>query len=145
MHSSHPLAVVGLLALSSCATVPATPAPRPSAPATDAQPAVPGRVYDIGEVTVKPELINRATVARALEQNYPPLLRDAGAAGTVHVRMIIGADGRTSSILVTRSTDPSFNAAAMAVMRVMRFNPAKVDGVAVPIRAELPVTFSPSR
>lgn len=144
MHSSHALAVVGLLALSSCATVPAAPTPQPSAPGTGAQTAEPGRVYDVTEVTAKPELINRATVARALEENYPAGLRDAGARGTVSVRMLIGIDGRTSSHVVTRSAEPGFNAAALAVMRVMRFSPGRVGGVPVPVRVELPVTFGPS-
>ena len=100
-------------------------------------------MYDISEVSVRPQLINRATVARALEKNYPVLLRDAGAEGTVHVRMIIGIDGEISSIVVTRTTNAGFNLAAMAVMRVMRFSPGTVGGVAVPVRAEIPVTFRP--
>jgi TonB family protein len=65
------------------------------------------------------------------------------AEGAVHVGMIIGIDGETSSFSVTRTTNSQFNAAAMAVMRVMRFSPGTVGGVAVPVRVELPVTFRP--
>ena len=116
-----------------------TPAPAPPAVAAE-----PGRVYEFSEVSVKPQLINRATVARALEQNYSGALRDAGAKGTVHLRSVVGTDGQTSSIVVTRTTNSQFNAPAIAVMRVMRFSPATVGGVAVPVRIDLPVTFGPT-
>ncbi len=128
-----------VLLLAGCAS---TPAPRPSA-AAGALPSDSGRVYDISQVTVKPQLANRAAVGRALEQNYSGALRDEGAEGTVHFRVLIGVDGVPKSIDVTRTTNSAFNAPGLAVIRAMRFTPAQVDGVVVPVRVELPVRFSP--
>jgi TonB family protein len=82
----------------------------------------------VDEVTVKPRLVNNTAVARALEQNYGGVQRDASIEGTFHLRLIVERDGRTSSIVVVRSSDALFNAPAINVVRAMRFNPAQVNG-----------------
>ena len=46
--------------------------------------------------TVRPDIKNRAEVARALEREYPPLLRDAGIGGTVQVWFFIDEQGAVS-------------------------------------------------
>jgi protein TonB len=118
------------------------PAPRPAAATASADTA---HVYDISEATVKPQLANRSAVARALEQHYPGPLRDAGAQGSVTIRMIVERDGRTSSVTVLRSNHAQFNDAAVNVARVMRFSPAQVNGVPVRVRIDLPISFMPQR
>ena len=44
--------------------------------------------------TVKPDVKNRSEVSRALEREYPPLLRDAGIGGTVNVWFFIDENGQ---------------------------------------------------
>ena len=44
--------------------------------------------------TVRPDIKNRDAVARALEREYPPLLRDAGIGGTVQVWFFIDEQGK---------------------------------------------------
>ena len=43
--------------------------------------------------TVRPDIKNRAEVSRAMEREYPPLLRDAGIGGTVEVWFFIDENG----------------------------------------------------
>jgi TonB family protein len=117
------------------------PDPRPAAEAASVDTA---RVYAMDEVTVKPRLANSSAVARALEQNYAGVLRDAGAEGLVQLRMIVERNGRTSSIVVLRSSDAPFNAPAINVARAMRFNPGEVNGVPVRVSIELPIGFRPT-
>ena len=91
-----------------------------------------------------PQLLNRGTVARELERSYPTFQRDQGISGEVSVRMIVERSGDPSAVEVIRSTSPDFAAAALRVMRVMRFQPATVGGVPVRLRVTVPVTFSPA-
>jgi TonB family protein len=102
------------------------------------------RVYDISEVQTKPQVVNRSAVVRALEQNYRGDLRDEGARGTVFVRMVLETTGETSMVTVVGSTNPAFNTSASNVARAMRFSPARVNGVPVRVRIELPITFQRS-
>ena len=118
------------------------PVPQPAA-ASAAASADTARVYDVSEVAVKPQLANRSGVARALEQNYGGVLRDAGLEGTVHLQMTVERNGHTSSIVVMRSSDAAFNTPAINVARAMRFSPAQVNGVPVRVRIDLPITFRP--
>lgn len=121
-------------------------APAPQAPPAPSGGAAPDttRVYDISEVQTKPQVANRAAVVRALEQNYRGDLRDAGAHGTVVVRMVVETTGETSMVTVVGSTNAAFNTSASNVARAMRFSPARVGGVPVRVRIELPITFAPS-
>lgn len=102
-------------------------------------------VYDISAVEVRPELSNRSDVGRALERNYPPLLRDAGVGGTVTLSFRVNEDGRVdpASISVVSSDNEQFSDAAKKVVERMRFRPAKVNGRAVKVLVSLPVTFQP--
>lgn len=128
----------GLLVLAACASPSAgfASSPRPGVPADTTG------LYDIAVVEVKPQLANRSTVSRALEDNYPRELRDAGVRGTVTLRFIVEKDGRTSNIRVLRSESGAFNAPAIAVVRTMRFTPGMVANAPVRTEVALPVTFA---
>jgi protein TonB len=134
----------GLLALSACAPASTDPA---SAPRAEAAAAVDlSRVYENEELEVNPRLVNAGDVARAIQSNFPSLLRDAGVGGTVVLRAIVEKDGRTSSVEVIRSEhNQMFSAPAAAVVRRMRFQPGTVDGAPVRARVEIPITFTPPR
>ncbi len=142
MNGTAPVMVVWCaLMLAACAPGGGgAPEPRPDASASSS--ADTARVYDIDEVTVQPRLLNTAVVTRALEQNYTPALRDAGAEGMVQVEMIIERNGRTTGISVLRTNDGAFNVPAMNVVRAMRFSPGQVRGVPVRVRTSLPVSFA---
>jgi len=102
-------------------------------------------VYDISAVEVRPELSNRSDVGRALERNYPPLLRDAGVGGTVTLSFRVNEDGRVdpTTITVVSSDNEQFSDAAKKVVERMRFRPAKVNDRPVKVLVQLPVTFQP--
>jgi TonB family protein len=122
MRSFRRLALAALLPLAACAS---SSTKQASAPATHAPPTASGDVYDFSRVTVGPQLINRPAVLQAIDRNFPQVLREAGTEGTVTVQVRVGVDGKPSSVLVVRTTNPAFDTAALAVARVMRFTPGR--------------------
>jgi len=99
---------------------------------------------ELGDVDVRPELVNRAAVTAALSQEYPPALRDLGVTGTVVVRVRIRTDGRPDlpALEVVSATRPEFGDAAWRVAAKMRFRPARLRGATVPVWVNIPVTFA---
>lgn len=92
--------------------------------------------------TVAPDLRNREEVGRALEREYPPLLRDAGIGGTVVVYLFIDEEGTVQNTRVhTSSGHTSLDEAAQRVGSVMRFSPAMNRDKKVPVWVSLPITF----
>jgi len=92
--------------------------------------------------TVAPDLRNRDEVGRALEREYPPLLRDAGIGGTVVVYLFIDEEGTVQNTRVnTSSGHTSLDEAALRVGSVMRFSPAMNRDKKVPVWVSLPITF----
>lgn len=92
--------------------------------------------------TVQPDITNRADVARALEENYPPLLRDAGIGGTVHVWFFIDEEGGVGKAQINRSSgDQALDDAALRVAKDVRFTPAMNEDKPVPVWISLPITF----
>jgi TonB family protein len=93
--------------------------------------------------TDSPEIANRADVQRALESNYPPLLRDAGIGGETLVWFLIDDSGEVADLRINRSSGkPALDDAALAVARTMRFTPARNRGVAVPVWVAIPIVFT---
>ncbi|HEU4562173.1 MAG TPA: energy transducer TonB [Longimicrobium sp.] len=102
------------------------------------------RTYELREVDETPELRNRQGVAKAMLRNYPRELRDAGVTGSVVLRFLVQQDGTVDprSIRPESVTHDGFVAPAAAVVRTMRFAPAKVDGERVRVWVTLPVAFA---
>ncbi len=100
--------------------------------------------YEIDAVEEKPSISNSSEVQRALERNYPPLLRDAGITGTVTVRMRVNESGRVDaeSITIENSSNEGFNDATKRAVERIRFRPAKVGGRAVKVWVTLPITWT---
>lgn len=93
-------------------------------------------------VDVYPFLKNRDEVRRALESEYPPLLRDAGIGGTVKVWFFVDEAGELVKTRVhTSSGHQALDEAAMRIARVYEFSPATNGGEAVPVWVALDVTF----
>ncbi|MFL5385543.1 MAG: TonB family protein [Longimicrobiaceae bacterium] len=104
------------------------------------------RSYALGEVEETPELINRQAVGAALAREFPPRLRASRESGTITLSFRVMDDGRAdrASVRVEQFTHPDFAQAAVRVVYAMRFSPARIHGVAVPVWVTLPVTFGAS-
>lgn len=92
--------------------------------------------------TVAPDLINRQDVGRALEREYPPLLRDAGIGGTARIWFFIDEEGRVQDTRVQESSGQTqLDEAALRVADLMRFTPALNRDQTVPVWVAFPITF----
>jgi TonB family protein len=103
-----------------------------------------GRVYMLTEVTTLPRPTNVAELRDALQAGYPPALQAAGRAGTVEVALVVRADGATGDVELVSSSDPGFDSATVAAVRVLRFTPAAIDGRPVAVRVNLPIQWQPA-
>lgn len=93
--------------------------------------------------TVRPSYTNAAEVRRALEREYPPLLRDAGIGGTVEVNFFIDENGEVQNAVVsTSSGHTALDEAALRVAPVFDFTPALNRDKVVPVWVEFPITFT---
>jgi TonB family protein len=93
-------------------------------------------------MTVRPGIRNRGEVQRALEREYPPLLRDAGIGGTVLVWFYIDdAGGIERTQIHTSSGHRALDEAALRVAEVIDFTPALNRERRVPVWISLPISF----
>lgn len=104
-------------------------------------PADSTRVYELAEVEVLPRPQNTADFAAALRDGYPPHLRTTGVGGTVQVAFVVGADGVPRDVRVVSTPDSAFNGPTVRAVSVLRFSPAQVQGRAVRVRVEQPITW----
>ena len=92
--------------------------------------------------TVAPSIQNRSEVVRAMEREYPPLLRDAGIGGTVRVYFFIDEEGKVGDYRVDQSSGhQALDDAALAVADVYRFTAALNRDKKVPVWVSFPITF----
>jgi TonB family protein len=95
--------------------------------------------------TVRPEIKNREEMARALEREYPPLLKDAGIGGTVEVWFHLDETGRVLNTLINESSGHlALDEAALVVARGLEFTPALKRDRRVPVWVSLPLRFRAS-
>ena len=93
-------------------------------------------------MTVPPSLTNEREVRRALEREYPAILRDAGIGGRVLVHFFIDEEGIVRRTLVAATSGhASLDEAALRVAGVARFTPALNLDKLVPVWIQLPITF----
>ncbi|MEX2283027.1 MAG: TonB family protein [Gemmatimonadota bacterium] len=98
---------------------------------------------DIVPLTVHPRLLNRSEVLRLLERFYPPMLMQAGIAGTSIVWLRIDEEGRVIETRIKQgSGQAAFDKAALEVANKARFSPAYNRDLKVKVWVELPVVFS---
>ena len=92
--------------------------------------------------TVAPSILNRDDVVRAMEREYPPLLRDAGIGGTVRVYFFIDENGQVQDNRIDQSSGhQALDDAALKVAGVYRFSPALNRDKKVPVWVSFPITF----
>jgi protein TonB len=116
---------------------------QPSAPSTSAAGTGTGEnPGDFVPLTVKPELLNRAEVARAMTRLYPDMLVQAGIGGTVLVWLHLDENGKVVETRVKSGSGHSaLDDAALKVAQTARFSPAYNRDQRVRVWVELPVVF----
>ncbi|MBA2571974.1 MAG: TonB family protein [Gemmatimonadetes bacterium] len=106
-------------------------------------------VYDAGTVGTPAGLSDsgRRDLARLLERNYPPSLRESGVTGQAVMQFVVDEEGRVegSTIKVISSTHDAFGDASRDVLRQARFTPARVGSRKVRMMLQLPITWAVSR
>jgi TonB family protein len=98
---------------------------------------------ELWAVDEQPELANRGDVGRALGHEYPLAARRAGVGGRTMIRFQITAEGRVdpASVRALWASRDDMARAGEKVVQVMRFRPAKQNGVPVAVWVTVPVTF----
>ena len=92
--------------------------------------------------TLKPKMLNQDEVNRVLERQYPPLLKDAGIGGKATVWLFIDEAGVVRDQRVKESSGHAgLDAAALKVVTVARFSPAKNRDKTVALWIALDITF----
>lgn len=92
--------------------------------------------------TVRPGLLNSEEIRRALDAEYPPLLRTAGVGGTVILWFFIDTEGRVPRVLIRQSSGHSaLDEAALRLGVLFRFSPALNGQERVPVWVQIPITF----
>lgn len=96
--------------------------------------------------TVRPGVKNRDELARAMEREYPPLLRDAGIGGTVIVHFFIDETGVVqNAVIAETSGHKALDEAALKVAPIIEFTPALNRDRRVPVWIRLPIMFQTRR
>ena len=75
---------------------------------------------------------------------YPELARKAGVGAVVIVQCVIDVDGRVSDARVLRG-HPLLDSSALEAVRQWRYEPTRLNGIAVPVVMTVTVTFQPRR
>jgi protein TonB len=92
---------------------------------------------------VAPRVLNMEELARALERNYPPLLRDAGIGGDVNVWFFIDEAGVVKNQKLDKSSGyEALDQAALKIAPLIRFSPAQNRDKKVAVWVSLPIKFS---
>lgn len=92
--------------------------------------------------TTRPELLNGSEVAAALQEAYPPLLRDAGIGGKVDVWFYIDERGLVTKVQISRSSGrDELDEAALEVADVFRFRPARNGDEVTSVWVSIPIIF----
>jgi TonB family protein len=110
----------------------ATPEPRPVQP-------------KFTPVSYQPIMLNRPEVGRALLEAYPSELRDRGIGGTTILELRVGTEGRVLDRRVQSTSGyRAFDEAALRMVDMMRFEPAKNRDQPVPVWVRQRATFVPA-
>lgn len=92
--------------------------------------------------TARPRLLNPERLSRAILQEYPRELREAGIGATTVVYVYVNEEGRVENQLVKESSgDAEVDSAALRAVRVAGFSPARYRDRNVAMWVEFPITF----
>jgi TonB family protein len=73
-------------------------------------------------------------LVKFVEAEFPPSEVASGKGAAVVLQIAIDATGAVADVKVTESAGPAFDAAAVAAAKQFVFEPAKVDGNAIPVK-----------
>lgn len=95
-----------------------------------------GNIFNLADVERAPEPVFQPPPV------YPGNMRREGTAGKVMVEFIVNTKGEAVNAFVVESTEPGFNAAAIAGVERWKFRPGMRAGRKVNTRIRVPVMFS---
>jgi TonB family protein len=122
---------IGALLVSGCSTA-TRPIPVPVA----YQVTHSGRYVDISDTDVKP------TALHMERPNYPFAFRRASIDGFALVEFIVNTSGTPTQVQVVNASDVAFAMSAVEAVKLWRFTAAQKNGVLVPCREQIPITFT---
>ena len=105
-------------------------------------------------MTQTPLMLNQADVERAIEREYPALLKDAGISGTGTIALFIDEEGEVRDARLCEDAAQfcgadthnfehvGFKDAALKVATIARFSPAKNRDKTIAVWVKLDVTFT---
>ena len=90
---------------------------------------------EVGGSIPMPEKIEGAFPA------YPPAAKAARLEGQVDIEVIIGITGNVEKARVVGRSAPSLDEAAVATVKLWKYRPTMVNGVAVPVEGRVRISF----
>lgn len=96
---------------------------------------------DLDAIASASELDQKPRAIVQTPPNYPAELRKKRIAGTVEVTFLVDESGRVAQPRVERSTDPTFDRAALDAVRHWRFEPGTRGGKKVSFKMRVPIAF----
>jgi TonB family protein len=114
--------------------------PRTATPAAEPEPAPRSQTEMPRRITVG-GAVQQAMLVTAPRAEYPPLARQARIQGTVQLNVIIGVDGRVTSITLL-SGHPMLVQAATDAVREFVYKPTTLNGVAVEVATRVDISFT---
>jgi TonB family protein len=79
---------------------------------------------------------------KRVRPEYTAAARAAGVEGVMTLECVVRADGTVSDAEIVKSLHPSLNEEALRALAEWRFKPGTKDGIAVPVRVEIEMSFS---
>ncbi|MGH2830980.1 MAG: TonB family protein, partial [Actinomycetota bacterium] len=100
-----------------------------------------GGVLTVELVDVKPRRI------AGPPPRYPPHLQQSGIEGVVMLQAVLDTVGRAEpgSVRIVSSTNSGFNASAIESVNRSEFQPARLNGIAVRVMIQIPVSYTMAR
>ena len=92
---------------------------------------------------IKPRMISKVMDAFLIERaqpEYPAMAERIHLSGTVQLRAVIGIDGRVRHLAVV-SGNPILAQAAVAAVRLWRYEPTRLNGEPVEVETQITVNF----
>ncbi len=77
----------------------------------------------------------------SIPHSYPQSMRQGRESGSANFVALVGADGKVQNIYCYQHTDRLFAIAYAAALARWRYEPAKINGTAVPVLVDIPASY----
>ena len=101
----------------------------------DQQSSAAGQVFKVGNGVLPPKR------AYTTNPQYTDAARKAKVSGNVLLSLIVNESGTVRDVQVERSLRPDLDQQAIAAVSTWRFEPATKDGLPVPVKMKVEVSF----